>query len=57
MSIKGHFMPCSDKMGTVWGDFPPTWAGMGGGGREGGWGDKRFGGEGECLWCVLSGNT
>ena len=44
MSIKGHFMPCNDKMGIVTvGDFLPTWAGIGGGG------DKRFRGEGECL--------
>ena len=36
-------MPCNAKMEK----------GVRGGGRE----DERFGGEGESLWCVLSGNT
>ena len=43
--------------GNSVGGFPTYMGWYGGGGREGGWGDKRFGGEGECLWCVLSGNT
>ena len=45
MSIKGHFMPCNDKKGMVWGISR-----LHGLVERGG--DKRFGGEGECLWCV-----
>ena len=44
MSIKGHFMPCNDKMGTVWEISRlhelVSWVGGG---------NKRFGVEGECL--------
>ena len=44
-------MRCNDKMEKGVRGFPAsTW---GGGGGE----DDRFGGEGESLWCVLSGNT
>ena len=45
-------MPCNDKMGKGVRGFPTN---MGWGGGRGG--DERFGGEGESLWCVLSGNT
>ena len=46
MSIKGHFMLCNDKMGMVWGTSCLHGLAVGGG-------DKRFGGEGECPWCVF----
>ena len=52
MSIKGHFMPCNDKMGIVSvGDFLPTWAGIGGGEIRG------LEGRENAFGVFLSGNT
>ena len=51
MSIKGHFMTCNDKMGTVWG-IPRLRAGMGVG-----WGVRGLEGRENAFGVFLSGNT
>ena len=55
MSIKGHFMPCNDKMGTVWGISRLHGLALGGGGE----GAEIRGLEGRenAFGVFLSGNT
>ena len=55
MSIKGHFMPCKDKMEAVWGISCLHGLIWGGGGGRGG--DRGLEGRENAFGVFLSGNT